>query len=144
MTLFVSGETRSVEHDSEVAGRTVAEGIQVTETQVQVRTLDDILVQAGMESHSIHFCKVDVEGAEADVLAGFDLAKWRPWVLVVEATVPQSTAPSHGDWETEVLAAGYTRAFFMGLIATTSPTNTPNSVLGYPTRLCLRHALYTR
>jgi FkbM family methyltransferase len=50
---------------------------------VPVRTLDDILVEAGAPS-PLDFVSIDVEGHEIDTLDGFDLARWRPRLLLVE------------------------------------------------------------
>ena len=50
---------------------------------VPVRTLDDILTEAGAPS-PIDFVSIDVEGHEIDTLDGFDLARWRPRLLLVE------------------------------------------------------------
>lgn len=59
--------------------------------------------------------KVDVEGREVSVLASADLSHWKPRVLVVEATVPDSPEPSHQKWEDMVLDRGYKLALFDGL-----------------------------
>ena len=56
----------------------------------------------------IDFLKIDVEGAEADVLAGNDWARYRPKVVVAEAIDPASNAPAHAAWEPILLDAGYT------------------------------------
>jgi FkbM family methyltransferase len=53
------------------------------EIEVAVRTLDDILIEAGLTA-PIDFISIDVEGHEPDVLAGFDLQRWRPRLLVIE------------------------------------------------------------
>ncbi|MGB6511295.1 MAG: FkbM family methyltransferase, partial [Xanthobacteraceae bacterium] len=50
---------------------------------VPVRTLDDILEQAGAPA-PIDFVSIDVEGHEVEVLSGFDLARWRPRLVLVE------------------------------------------------------------
>jgi hypothetical protein len=63
----------------------------------------------------IHFLKVDVEGFEGEVLRGMDFARWRPWVLVVEATVPGSRETNHETWEHVVLEQNYIYAWFDGL-----------------------------
>jgi hypothetical protein len=63
----------------------------------------------------IDFLKVDVEGAEADVLAGADWQRWRPRVLVVEAMTPGSLVEGWRDWEPLLLRHGYEPAFFDGL-----------------------------
>lgn len=63
----------------------------------------------------IHFLKIDVEGAEKSVLLGMDFKKWRPWLLIVEATVPSSQETIHQDWEPLVIASGYDFVYFDGL-----------------------------
>jgi FkbM family methyltransferase len=52
------------------------------QTLVPVRTLDEILIDAGV--HRIDFLSIDVEGHELEVLDGTDLARWRPRLLLVE------------------------------------------------------------
>ena len=49
---------------------------------VRVRTLDQILIDA--EIPCIDFISIDVEGHELDVLDGFDLARWRPRLILIE------------------------------------------------------------
>jgi FkbM family methyltransferase len=77
--------------------------------------LADLVEDAGLADQPVHFLLVDVEGAEGDVLAGVDLTRWRPWVLVVESTAPNSTEQTHGAWEPQVLAAGYRLCLFDGV-----------------------------
>jgi FkbM family methyltransferase len=48
---------------------------------------------------AFEFLKVDVEGAEADVLRGADFSWLRPKVIVVEAIKPLSLEPAWDDWE---------------------------------------------
>jgi len=75
-----------------------------------VRTLAALIAEAGLVT--IDFLKIDVEGAEADVLAGMDFARWRPRVVLVEAVAPGSMAEAWGAWEPDLLARGYRFAFF--------------------------------
>ena len=63
----------------------------------------------------IDVLKIDVEGAEADVLAGMDWNHARPRVVVVEAVAPGSMADAWREWEPALLAQRYTFAFFDGL-----------------------------
>lgn len=63
----------------------------------------------------IDFLKIDVEGAEADVLAGVDWNRARPRVVVVEAVAPGSMEESWRGWEPLLLAQAYRFAFFDGL-----------------------------
>jgi FkbM family methyltransferase len=99
--------------DARIADRHRKQGFKVNETRVRVRTLRSILAEAPQSS--IHFLKIDVEGWERDVLRGIDLAETRPWIVVVEATKPNTEVPSHGEWESLLLGQGYLFAFFDGL-----------------------------
>ena len=63
----------------------------------------------------IDFLKIDVEGAEADVLAGNDWQRFRPRVIVLEAVAPWSMADASAAFEPQLLAAHYRFAFFDGL-----------------------------
>ena len=76
--------------------------------------LDAALSQLA-DRREVHWLKIDVEGAERDVLEGWAPESIRPWVLVVEATRPSSEELSFADWEPRVLAARYTFAYFDGL-----------------------------
>jgi FkbM family methyltransferase len=63
----------------------------------------------------VHWLKIDVEGFEEQVLRGWDSSVLRPWILVVEATVPTSEEVRFAHWEPLVAAAGYHFAYFDGL-----------------------------
>lgn len=90
-----------------------AEGHEVAEITVPVRTL--AAVCAEHVRGEIHFLKIDVEGFEGEVLRGMDFERWRPWVLVIEATLPNSRATNHAAWEHLVLGQRYRYAWFDGL-----------------------------
>ena len=91
-------------------------GYERRDITVSARTLDDVLTTSSLLAEGeIHFLKVDVEGAEDAVLDSVDLSVWRPWVIVVEATEPNSTSPSHQRWEPVLLSAGYSFCLFDGL-----------------------------
>ena len=63
----------------------------------------------------IDLLKIDVEGAEADVLTGNDWQRFRPRVLCIEAVAPGSMEQNWGGWEPELLTHAYHFAFFDGL-----------------------------
>jgi FkbM family methyltransferase len=90
-----------------------AEGHEVAELKVPVRTLASVC-----EEHvrgEIQFLKIDVEGFEGEVLQGMDFGRWRPWVLVIEATLPGRRETSHDTWEHLVTGQRYRFAWFDGL-----------------------------
>jgi FkbM family methyltransferase len=64
---------------------------------------------------TIDFLKVDAEGFEREVLEGADWGRWRPRVVVVEATEPNRPVPNHGGWEDVLVAARYEFVLFDGL-----------------------------
>lgn len=96
-----------------VARRYAAAGIELQPFKVPMITLSSLLGQ--LEPGAFHLVKIDVEGMEAEVLAGADLATHRPWVLVIEATEPNSTVGTAHLWEATVLDAGYVCILFDGL-----------------------------
>ena len=59
--------------------------------------------------------KIDAEGTEANVLLGMDFNRFRPWVVVVEATEPLSQAKTIEKWESILIDANYRCAYFDGL-----------------------------
>jgi FkbM family methyltransferase len=100
--------------DADVAERMRGTGWMVREREVACRTLAQVC-----EEHAggrvIDFLKIDAEGHERSVLLGMDFTRWRPRVLVIEATEPCTPIPCHDRWEDLVLPRGYQFAFFDGL-----------------------------
>ena len=64
---------------------------------------------------AVHFLKIDVEGMEQEVLAGLSLRHYRPWILVIEATRPNSPIDVSRVWEPSVLGSGYRLVYRDGL-----------------------------
>jgi FkbM family methyltransferase len=60
----------------------------------------------------IDFLKIDVEGAEGDVLFGGDWERFRPKVIVAEAVTPLTSEPSWQDWEPFLIAQRYRFVLF--------------------------------
>ena len=113
MTLYDVPDTGLSTMDAVIAVSHAASGKTVRERQVQILRLADICREH--VQGEIHFLKIDVEGFEAAVLRGMDFMQWRPWVLVIEATRPQSSIRNTAAWEALVLDAGYRLAYFDGL-----------------------------
>ncbi len=99
--------------DTKTASRHQAAGRQACETVVPVLTLKAILEHCAPPT--IHFLKIDVEGAEAEVLKGLDLKAVRPWVMIVEGTAPNSQISTREEWENLIVSYGYDFAYFDGL-----------------------------
>jgi FkbM family methyltransferase len=113
VTLHVSADTElSTLDDRIAAGNSQFEQVDV---MVPAKTLDAICEESALLDGALHFLKIDVEGAEFDVLRSVTLSRWRPWVVVVEATQPNSTSHSFGDWEPLLTTEGYTFTLFDGL-----------------------------
>ena len=88
-------------------------GFKRVEQDADIVTLEELLVP--YQGRDIHWLKIDVEGAERDVLLGWNHRRDRPWVMVIEATVPNSQCDNHDQWEPLLLAAGYQPVYFDGL-----------------------------
>jgi FkbM family methyltransferase len=61
---------------------------------------------------AIDFLKIDVEGAEREVIAGGDWQRYRPKVVVVEAIAPTRGTPAWENWEPLLTANGYKFVLF--------------------------------
>jgi FkbM family methyltransferase len=99
--------------DPELVDRYRQAGQAFSSFSVEVRPLSSTLGDLGLGE--VHVLKIDVEGMEGDVIAGADLPRLQPWVLVVEATRPNTTEDSFEAWEGSVLDAGYVLTLFDGL-----------------------------
>ena len=86
------------------------EDVELAKRTYPVRTLADILGSSGVAE--IDFLKIDVEGAERDVLVSNDWSVWRPKVLVIEGTVPGTDIPAWDEWEPLLIELGYLFAGF--------------------------------
>ncbi len=114
ITLFDVPSVRGwASSDPAVAAAHTQQGFEVVAHTVQQRTLRSICEE--YVSYDIHFLKIDVEGFEAQVLRGMDFSRWRPWVLVIEATMPNSRQTNHETWESMVTDCNYQFAYFDGL-----------------------------
>ena len=90
-----------------------AQGWPVATQTVPVRRLAELCREHVREP--VHFLKIDVEGSEQDVIEGAELQEWRPWIIVVEATEPNTTVGTHEAWEGLVVSAGYQLVYRDGL-----------------------------
>lgn len=66
-------------------------------------------------SGPIHFLKIDVEGEESSVIKGMDLTQYRPWIILAEATIPNSVKENYADWDELLKNNAYKFSYFDGL-----------------------------
>lgn len=81
----------------------------------KIMTLTQIWEQYCKPYQQIHFCKIDVEGFEKDVLQGCNYSVFRPWIFVVEAMKPGTSVPSYDEWEKILLNNGYILGYSKGI-----------------------------
>ncbi len=108
-TTFHGLSTASADHASAAEQAGVA-GQRVVKP---VTTLANLCAEHKVAA--IDFLKVDVEGHEAEVLAGQDWTRYRPRVVLVEAIEPLSMKDAAHRFEPFLLSKGYRFAFFDNL-----------------------------
>ena len=101
--------------DESIAQRHSSSGLTINKQDIDVINLSGLWEQNVPEGQDVHFLKVDVEGLEEAVLQGNDWTKNRPWIVVVEATLPMSQQETHESWEPILLNANYYFAYADGL-----------------------------
>lgn len=70
---------------------------------------------ASLAGRQVHWLKIDVEGFEENVLRGWDSNALRPWIVLIEATVPMSTELRYEGTDRILTQADYQFAYFDGL-----------------------------
>jgi FkbM family methyltransferase len=81
---------------------------------IETNRLDNILKKYANEIE-IDFLKIDVEGAEKEVIESNNWSLFRPKVLLIEATIPNSKEQNYHNWENILVEADYTFVYFDGL-----------------------------
>ena len=72
-----------------------------------IDTMENVCKEFVKNNQEIHFCKIDVEGEEKNVLLGYDFEKCRPKVFLIESTLPGTFIPCHNEWEYLLLKNNY-------------------------------------
>lgn len=89
-----------------------ADDSTLTIEDVEVRTLASIMADAPWP---IDFVKIDVEGMEQSVISSAIWSESDIPVVIVEATLQNSSIPTHESWESLLTDAGYSFVLFDGL-----------------------------
>src|SRR5262245_424343 len=105
------GLSTAIESHARAAQTQFGKGSQAI--TVPMTTLRELC--GGHAPTAFDFLKVDVEGAEKDVLLGGDWQSYRPKVVVAEALAPYTLAPAWEDWEPFLARHGYRYVLFDSL-----------------------------
>ena len=112
--LYVFGQHGHSTFDESSRDHFLNLGYQVEQKTVRITTL--AAVCRDFVRRQIDFLKIDCEGWEKFALEGADWDRFRPTVLVVEATAPGTSTPAWSDWEPHLIeTARYEFAYFDGL-----------------------------
>jgi FkbM family methyltransferase len=90
---------------------------------------------------TIDFLKIDVEGAEGDVLFGGDWERFRPKVVVAEAVTPMASEPSWQEWEPFLIAQRYRFVLFDTLNRFYVAEECPEIMARFPTERAPWHVV---
>ena len=88
-------------------------GCDVRKAKTSIRPMGEVCRELNFDT--AHFLKVDVEGMEEQALRGFDFDYCRPWIVLVESTIPNSRVQRFRSWEPLLTGQGYDFALFDGL-----------------------------
>ena len=115
LTISFIDDTGLSTADSKIARQHAAAGYAIRAQEVSMLTLNTVWQRHVAVGQPVHFLKVDVEGLEQAVLAGNNWKNNRPWIVLVEATLPNSQVENHESWEPILLEAGYMFVYADGL-----------------------------
>jgi FkbM family methyltransferase len=122
-----------------VAQATQAFGVGYQSIRTPMTTLAKLC-----ENHklgTIDFLKIDIEGAEGDVLFGGDWGRFRPKVVVAEAVAPMTSEPSWQEWEPFLIAQRYRFVLFDTLNRFYVAEECPGIMARFPTERAPWHAV---
>ena len=113
ITFFEIPSTGISTGDPKIAQDHRERGFQIREITVPCIQLASIFKTCG--KRDIHWMKIDVEGFELSALTSWGKSQARPWIVVVESTVPMTQIEAHQTWESLLLRRGYAPVYFDGL-----------------------------
>jgi len=99
--------------DPDEAKRAIDRGFEVVQYEVESLPLSQILEYSS--PHQIDLLKIDVEGFELKVLASNDWERFRPGLIMAEATFPESPVRRPDHVTPFLEEQGYHRIYFDGL-----------------------------
>lgn len=112
ITFFELPETGLSTADREIAYGHKETGFKMREVIIPCVTFAEVLSR--FSEKEIHWLKIDVEGYERQVLEGWG-SSIKPWVVVIESTLPLRQTESYREWEHFLTELGYKLIYFDGL-----------------------------
>lgn len=113
LPFFEISDTGLSTADAVVAARLGRQGYAAREITVPCITLNSVLDHC--RGREIHWLKIDVEGFEQQVVAGWKAPGPLPWIVLVESTAPLTQDDTSAGWQDHLLARGYREVYFDGL-----------------------------
>lgn len=92
-----------------------ASGFRFPERTIEIEVIPLAEITGRYVRGEVDFLKVDVEGAERNVITSAEWRAFRPRVVIVEAIAPLSNEPAWFKWEGLLFEAGYEFALFDGI-----------------------------
>jgi FkbM family methyltransferase len=83
------------------------------EKEIPTISMDSLLEKS--YGKDIQWLKIDVEGYEKNILQSWKNSKIRPWIILIESTIPNSQKENFKEWESIILNKGYEFIYFDGL-----------------------------
>jgi FkbM family methyltransferase len=115
LTMNLVGDTGLSTLDTGIADQHKDGGWGIVQQTVSVDTLASVCARHLPTGQEVHFLKVDVEGFEEQALRSYNWKEFRPWIVLVEATLPMTQQESYESWEPILLGADYIFAYADGL-----------------------------
>jgi FkbM family methyltransferase len=118
-----SGELKFVElpntglstFDTHIGVELMSTYSEAKESPKRVDSLVNVLNEYLPPGQEIHFLKIDVEGHEDKVINSMNFKSHRPWILIVESTLPGSQVENFDRWEQALFANSYQFSYADGL-----------------------------
>jgi FkbM family methyltransferase len=126
---FEIPETGLSSADAAVAERHEVGGFSVRRIEVPSLPLSKVL--DAFAGQDVHWLKINVEGAEEQVIRSWPPSPVRPWIVVIENTPPNGPAPTPLAWERQLLTLGYEFVYFDGLNRFYVSTSHPELKAGF-------------
>lgn len=100
------------------ADAAIAEKHRQAGFSLQTVTVPSVTLASLLDAHrdrDIHWLKIDVEGLEGQVIESWGDSPVRPWLVIVESTLPGTQIGNSLEWEKLLLEKSYRPVYFDGL-----------------------------